>query len=73
MLGVIFVNPIFFPADNAAQIIVQPDNLTDAAGGDTRVAAKFRQRSEAITQDALTGTHELGFLVDNSAPLSVIS
>jgi len=53
-------NPVFFPqnASAAGVRIVQPDFITDAEAGDSRVAAKTSLREETITFDGLSGDYD---------------
>ncbi len=54
------VNPVFFPenASAAGVRIVQPNFITDAEQGDTRVAEKTSLRNETITFDGLSGDYD---------------
>lgn len=54
------INPVFFPrnASAAGVRIVQPNFITDAEAGDTRVDEKTSLRDESITFDGLTGNYD---------------
>ncbi|PJE45606.1 MAG: RagB/SusD family nutrient uptake outer membrane protein [Sediminibacterium sp.] len=71
-------NPMFYVLDANINtiIVVHPSVLADATPGDARVAAKFHQRSAAVTvtTDAtpLVGTHQDKRWATNTAPMPFI-
>ncbi len=66
------LNPLFkTPGQSGDQIIVHNGLLADAEAGDARLS-KFGARTNATSQDGLSGTHETRLFPNNVAPVDII-
>lgn len=67
-------NPMYYPDDASGEtIVVQPDFVTDAEAGDTRVATKTRLRTTGEEQvDGLSSAYDLRTYTSQTAPIPVI-
>lgn len=67
-------NPMYYPDDASGEtIVVQPNFVTDAEAGDTRVATKTRLRSTGEEQvDGLSSAYDLRTYKSQTDPIPVI-
>ncbi len=67
-------NPMFYPDDASGEtIVVQPAFVTDAEGGDTRVATKTRLRSTGEEQvDGLSSAYDFRTYKSQTDPIAVV-
>lgn len=67
------LNPQYFPLNATGEArVVQPNFITDAEAGDTRVAAKAKQRAATAFQDGLQSDYDFYVYKSNDAPIPII-